>query len=131
MDENVYIPKLAEITDIVQEVDGVRPVKTFRTAIQNGNAFSFVPGQCAMLWVFGKGEAMIRVRWQTDEGKWTAVAQDKLIFCRGPRDDWGELFGVVEVPEDVGRLIILLGVKDQRSPEDVAWYDDVELYKLE
>jgi len=30
----------------------------------------------------------------------------------------------------MGRLVLLLGVRGQQSPEDVAWYDDVELYKL-
>ena len=61
MDENTYIPKLAEITEIREEVGGMRPVKTFRTAFANGDAFSFRPGQCAMLSVFGKGEAMISI----------------------------------------------------------------------
>jgi len=40
------------------------------------------------------------------------------------------LFGVVEVPEGVGRLSILLGVGGQSAAEDVAWFDDVELYRL-
>jgi len=79
----------------------------------------------------GKGNAWTRIRWQTPEGKWTAVAQDKLIYCEGPREEWRGMFGVVEVPEGAGRLIILLGAAGQTSPDDVAWYDDVELYKLE
>ena len=79
----------------------------------------------------GKGDARIRVRWQTPEGQWTAVQQDKIIACDGPRDQWRELFGVVEVPEGVGRLVILLGVHGQTSPADIAWYDDVRLHKLE
>jgi len=61
MGDNTYIPKLAEIIDIKEEVAGARAVKTFRTAFLNGGRFSFSPGQCAMLSVFGKGEAMISI----------------------------------------------------------------------
>jgi hypothetical protein len=53
-----------------------------------------------------------------------------LIFCTSKTNDWSELFGVVEVPDGVGRLVILLGVKGQKSPDDVVWYDDVKLYQL-
>jgi hypothetical protein len=79
----------------------------------------------------GQGEAWIRIRWQTAEGKWMLEGQDQMIHCAGPRDQWSELFGVVTVPEGVGKLVILLGARDQRSPEDMAWYDDVHLYRLE
>ncbi|MEW6355318.1 MAG: hypothetical protein AB1696_03255 [Planctomycetota bacterium] len=79
----------------------------------------------------GKGDSRIRVRWQTAEGKWTFETQDKFILADGPRDQWAELFGVVEIPETVGKLVILLGVSDQESAEDAAWYDDVRVYKLE
>ena len=37
---------------------------------------------------------------------------------------------MVEVPEGAGQLVILLGVGGQTSPQDVAWFDDVELYRL-
>jgi hypothetical protein len=78
----------------------------------------------------GAGYAQIRVRWQTADGGWTAVARDKLIFCQGRPEQWSEMFGVVEVPKGVGKLVILLGVGGQRGAEDVAWYDDVGLYRL-
>jgi hypothetical protein len=79
----------------------------------------------------GKGDAWIRIRWQNPDGKWMAEELDKLILCDGPRDQWDELFGVVDVPEGAGRLVILLGAARQASPEDVAWYDDVQLHRLE
>ena len=40
------------------------------------------------------------------------------------------MFGVVQVPEGVGRLVILLGVRGQTGEKDVVWYDDVRLSKL-
>ncbi|NQT80745.1 MAG: FAD/NAD(P)-binding protein [Candidatus Aminicenantes bacterium] len=61
MDPNTYIPKLAKITHIKEEVGGARPIKTFRTQFFENNNFSFKCGQCAMLSVFGKGESMISI----------------------------------------------------------------------
>ena len=79
----------------------------------------------------GRGDALLRVRWQTADEAWTATAADKVILCDGPRDDWAEGFGVVEVPQGAGHLVILLLVRGQASDEDVAWFDDVRLYRLD
>jgi sulfhydrogenase subunit gamma (sulfur reductase) len=59
MPDNVYMPKLAKIIEIKEEVDGARAIKTFRTQFVEENGFSHKCGQCAMLSVFGKGESMI------------------------------------------------------------------------
>ena len=80
--------------------------------------------------VHGNGNAWLRVRWQTMEGRWTAESQDQLFFGETSPDNWRELFGVVEVPAGVGRLLILLGVGSQGTAEDVVWFDDVEIYGL-
>jgi NAD(P)H-flavin reductase len=61
MEHNVYIPKLAKIIEIKEEVGGARAIKTFRTAFANGSNFEYRCGQCAMLSVFGKGESMISI----------------------------------------------------------------------
>ena len=61
MPDNVYIPKLAKIIEIKEEVDGARAIKTFRTQFVEENGFSHKCGQCAMLSVFGKGESMISI----------------------------------------------------------------------
>jgi NAD(P)H-flavin reductase len=61
MDHNVYIPQLARIVEIKEEVGGARPIKTFRTNFLNGAGFVHRCGQCAMLSVFGKGESMISI----------------------------------------------------------------------
>jgi hypothetical protein len=80
--------------------------------------------------IHGNGSAWLRVRWQTAEGRWTAESQDRLFYCEPSQDKWEELFGVVEVPEGAGRMLILLGVGGQDTAHDVAWFDDVALYKL-
>ena len=79
----------------------------------------------------GRGDAKIRVRWQTAEGKWTLETMDRIILTPAAHNEWGELLGVVEVPEGAGKLVLLLGVTGQPSPEDAAWYDDVRVYKIE
>src|SRR4030042_2612677 len=61
MGHNIYLPKPAKILEIKEEVGGVRPIKTFRTAFVDGSVFSYRCGQCAMLSVFGKGEVMISI----------------------------------------------------------------------
>ena len=66
------------------------------------------------------------------DGGWPldGQTQDQLFYCEVSPDDWRELFGVVEAPEGIGRLLILLGVGGQGTTEDVIWFDDVELYRL-
>jgi sulfhydrogenase subunit gamma (sulfur reductase) len=61
MAHNVYLPNLARIIQLKEEVGGARPIKTFRTQFISKNDFSFRCGQCAMLSVFGKGESMISI----------------------------------------------------------------------
>ena len=61
MEHNHYIPKLAKIIDINEEVSGARAIKTFKTQFLTKNDFSHKCGQCAMLSVFGKGESMISI----------------------------------------------------------------------
>ena len=79
----------------------------------------------------GRGTAHIRIRWQTAEGRWTLESQDQIVHGEAAAQEWHELFGVVQVPEGAGRLVILLGISGQASPEDACWYDDVELCRLE
>ncbi len=79
----------------------------------------------------GASNTWIRVRWQTADESWTAEHRDLTFFPGQPADDgWRELFGTAEVPEDAGRLVILLGVGNQASADDIAWFDDVELHRL-
>ncbi|GAH77406.1 unnamed protein product, partial [marine sediment metagenome] len=61
MDHNTYIPRLAKIIEIKEEVGGARPIKTFRIQLLNKNDFAFRCGQCAMLSVFGRGESIFAI----------------------------------------------------------------------
>src|SRR4030043_832474 len=61
MEPNVYPPQLAKVVQTKDEVVGARAIKTFRAEFTNGVLFDSRCGQCAMLSVFGKGEAMISI----------------------------------------------------------------------
>src|SRR4030043_2317953 len=61
MEPNVYTPPLAKVVQTKDEVVGARAIKTFRAEFTNGVLFDYRCGQCAMLSVFGKGEAMISI----------------------------------------------------------------------
>ncbi len=58
---NIYMPQLARIAGITDEVPGPRGIKTFRVEFLNGGGFEHDCGQCAMISVFGKGESMISI----------------------------------------------------------------------
>ena len=79
----------------------------------------------------GKGRTWVRVRWQTAAGRWTAETRDKLLLPDQARGDWREIFGVVDVPSGVGKLVVLLSVTGQGSPQDMAWFDDVQVCRIE
>ncbi len=82
----------------------------------------------------GKGDAAIRVRWKTADGRWIHEDRDVMIFREGPAEspaaEWSPMLGVVQVPEGAGRLELLLGASGQASADDAVWYDDVRLYRL-
>ena len=95
------------------------------------------PGECyaiqAMRRLQGQGEAAITVRWQTPSGngRWTAEAQDRRILPIQSSAEWAEFFAALEVPEGAGIMVLLLGAERQSSPNDVIWYDDVGVYRLD
>ena len=56
---DTLIPMIGVITDIVEET---ADVKTFRVeALNGGKLFEHLPGQCAILSVPGKGEAIFSI----------------------------------------------------------------------
>jgi NAD(P)H-flavin reductase len=59
--DNLYLPKLARISELRDEASGARAIKTFRIEFLDGQGFEHECGQCAMLSVFGKGEVMISI----------------------------------------------------------------------
>ena len=58
---NPYLPELAHIAEVRDEVLGERPIRTFKVTLQDSRDFNHQPGQCAMLGILGIGESMISI----------------------------------------------------------------------
>jgi len=81
MNKNPYQPRLATIDDIREEVGGQRAIKTFRLKFQDKdiqNNFSYLPGQCAMVSLFGKGECFFAISSSPTQKDYIEVSVMKL-----------------------------------------------------
>ncbi len=78
----------------------------------------------------GDGQAWLRARWQTPEGAWIAELQDQLAYAASDDPAWQDLLTVVEVPDGVGKLVLLLGMGGQTAAGDEVWFDDVRVVRL-
>lgn len=98
----------------------------------------------------GASNPTLVVRWQTAENRWTREKDDctsvfrpigegavesapdarALQYTSAQAERWQRAFGVVTVPPDVGKLVILLNVTGQIAESDVCWFDEVALYRL-
>jgi NAD(P)H-flavin reductase len=64
MKKNPYQLGLATIEDVREEVGGIRPIKTFKLRFQDEklqNNFLYIPGQCVMVSLLGKGECFFAI----------------------------------------------------------------------
>lgn len=73
----------------------------------------------------------LTIRWQTTDHKWICEADDRPLTFPLGTGDWRNAFGVVTVPPGVGQLVVLLDVRGQVTDDDVCWFDNVEVYRLE
>jgi hypothetical protein len=70
------------------------------------------------------------IRWQSAEGRWTHEQDDRTFVFKPSAGEWRKGSGVVTVPLDVGKLVLLLGVSGQVADTDVCWFDNLALYRL-
>ncbi|HSA11825.1 MAG TPA: hypothetical protein P5205_15800 [Candidatus Paceibacterota bacterium] len=73
----------------------------------------------------------LTIRWQTSDNRWTHEADDRPFTFQPSVGDWKIACGVVTVPPEAGQLVVLLDVRGQMTDEDVCWFDNVEVYRLE
>jgi len=78
----------------------------------------------------GNGFPTVRVRWQTPEGKWHAEHQDRYLHTHETDGQWQRLVGAVRVPEGAGRLVLLLSADGQQTEDNVLWWDDALVIKV-
>ena len=76
----------------------------------------------------GHGNALLRIHWQNADGE--GLAQDCFLWPVESVNDWSETFRVLQVPEQATQMVVLLWAWAQGSTEDVAWFDDVEVYRI-
>ncbi len=95
-----------------------------------------VPGErlflAATTTVEGDAAATLRARWQTADGKWTAVAQDVVLSpaldATPNADGRVEILGRVTVPQDAAQLTLLL-LSHGSDENAVVTFDDVRVYR--
>lgn len=81
MTMNPYVPWLAFIDEVRDEVIGERAIKTFRLSFQDEiirNTFEYTPGQCIMVSVLGEGECMFALSSSPTEKGYLEVSVLKL-----------------------------------------------------
>jgi hypothetical protein len=78
----------------------------------------------------GASNPTLVVRWQTGESRWTHQHADRTFVFKPGEGEWRRTFGVVTVPSDVGKLVILLNVTGQVADTDECWFDNLALYRL-
>ena len=81
MNNNPYQPWLATIDDIKEEVGGERAIKTFKLVFQDKNIqnnFTYLPGQCAMVSLVGKGECFFAISSSPTKKDYIEVSVMKL-----------------------------------------------------
>jgi hypothetical protein len=81
----------------------------------------------------GRGLASLALGWKTAGGAWTAHSGNRRLVAADPPDaaGWREIVGLVEVPEEAGQMIVMLGAQGQLSQADRCWFDDAVVVAAE
>jgi len=99
LNKNPYQPWLATIDDTREEVAGERAIKTFKLVFQDEDAkknFTFLPGQCTMISLFGKGECFFAISSSPTQKDFIEVSVMKLGKVTSALHDCepGDILGV-------------------------------------
>ena len=108
------------------------------TKVKNGCFLQSYPAQPGETYAIqaecrttGTGVPGLMIRWQRADGSWVRWDADATFTFAGSRDGWAQAFGVVTVPDNAGKLVILLKAEHQLSDGDACWFDNAELHRLE
>lgn len=98
--------------------------------------YNAVPGELFLVraWVRQQGDcdSWVRVDWLTPDSKWLDNQSRGIILTLKDNSDtggWREIQGLVTVPTGAGKLELILS-EANHSSKDIAWFDDVQLYKV-
>lgn len=121
-----------------REVGNQAPGSARMSAVRQGcfiQVYDVQPGERYFVRAAARSQGMgwpsIRVRWQTPESKWTMEQLDVILTPEPGEGQWQTIAGVVAVPDSVGKLVILLQGAGQASDQDIIWFDDVSLVRLQ
>ena len=78
----------------------------------------------------GSTQPSLTIRWQKADGAWTRWDEDQTFTFQPGPGEWRQAFGVVTVPREAGKLVILLNANGQLTEQDVCWFDNVGLYRI-
>jgi len=78
----------------------------------------------------GNPICLLGVRWQKQNDQWSNWDEDQVFVFKKSENKWEEAFGVVTVPEGAAQLVLMTGVRQQLTPEDVCWFDNVKAFRL-
>ncbi len=81
----------------------------------------------------GRGLSVVVARWKTSDFKWINNKEIDVVMYnteKPAQNQWQKIQGIVTVPEGAGNLVLLLIVANQPTKQDVAWYDDVSVSKI-
>ena len=95
-------------------------------AVKPGETYA-VQADCLLR---GSSNPTLIVRWQTAESRWTHEPDDRTFVFKPGTGGWQRAFGVVKVPPDVGKLVILLNVTGPGDKTNACWFDNLALYRL-
>jgi NAD(P)H-flavin reductase len=79
--ENAYVPNIARIDSIKEEVPGERAISTFRLSFNDKTIrkeFDYIPGQCVMVSVLGLGESFFAISSSPTQKEFVEVSVMRL-----------------------------------------------------
>ncbi|MGA2497002.1 MAG: hypothetical protein ABSH20_04640 [Tepidisphaeraceae bacterium] len=77
----------------------------------------------------GSSVASLMIRWQKADSTWTRWDVDQTFNFSG-QGEWRQSGGVVTVPRDAEKLVVLLEAHNQLSADDVVWFDNLKVYRI-
>ena len=100
---------------LIQEVK-IKPDKKY--AVLGYSAFS------------GKISPYISIRWKNHKNKWTARSKEISLSFEGS-ENWKRAAGIITAPSNVKKMVILLYVKNQISPNETCLFDNISVTPID
>lgn len=74
--------------------------------------------------------SLLAIRWQNEEGQWTALPDDQAFGFLNTTNGWGRALGVVVAPHGARFLVFMAGIRQQQAANDACWFDNMKAFRL-